>query len=259
MDRPEDVQPHPTNGKVFVLLTNNAAAPAGAGRQGQSAAREPLRARHRDDRARRRPHRRDLPLGYPDQVRRPAHRRRSARSGTPQHERRRLVRLARQLRHRRRGAAVDLHRPGHGLAAHAARRRALRHRDRGRAARPLQAVLPRAGRRRAVRALLHPRRHHACSSRSSTPPPTASGTGSRSAASRPSRTPPPAGPTSTPACRRGPRWWRSASGAAAGSPARARLCRQAWATLHRRYCRSRLPFRHGSATSFDCSPGSCSA
>ena len=39
MDRPEDVQPHPTNGRVYAMLTNNERSAAGTGRQGQSARR----------------------------------------------------------------------------------------------------------------------------------------------------------------------------------------------------------------------------
>lgn len=75
MDRPEDVQPHPTSGKVFVILTNNS-----------------QRRPERVDRANPRPENHfghiiemtapdgdhaaaTYPLGHPHQMRRPAHRR----------------------------------------------------------------------------------------------------------------------------------------------------------------------------------------
>ena len=56
---------------------------------------------------------------------------------------------------RRRGTAVDRHRPGRQLAAHRPRRRPLWSGDRGRRGAARRSSSSRAGRRRAVRPLLH--------------------------------------------------------------------------------------------------------
>ena len=111
MDRPEDVQPHPTSGKVFVILTNNERRRPEQIDKANPRPRERFRPYHRDDGARRRPRRRHLPLGHAGQVRR-SPRRGGGRAVASRHQRERLVRIARQLRHRRARAAVDRHRPG---------------------------------------------------------------------------------------------------------------------------------------------------
>ena len=78
------------------------AAPARAGRQGQSAPGEQFRPYHRDDGARRRPHGQHLSLGHAGEVRRSPHRG-GGRAVASRHQRERLVRSPGQLRHRRRG------------------------------------------------------------------------------------------------------------------------------------------------------------
>ena len=162
MDRPEDVQPHPTSGKVFVLLTNNA-----------------VRKPEQVNKANPRP---ENYFGHVIEMTAPGadHAAETYRwdilikCGDPR------VAAVGALWHPATSAdgwfgspdncAIDADGrlwiatdQGSALVAHAARRRPLRHRDGRRAARPLQAVLPRAGRRGAVRALLHARRHHGVS------------------------------------------------------------------------------------------------
>ena len=90
MDRPEDVQPHPASGKIFVILTNNERRKPEQSRQGQSAAREQLRPHHRNDGTRRRPHRGDLSLGHAGQMRR-SPRGGGRRALASRHQRERLV------------------------------------------------------------------------------------------------------------------------------------------------------------------------
>ena len=124
MDRPEDVQPHPSSGKDLRHPDQQRAAPARADRQGKPAAGEQLRPHHRNDGARRRPHRRDLSLGHAGQMRRSPHGG-GRRALASRHQRERLVCCPRQLRDRRRRAAVDRHRQGKQLGEDAAHRRAL--------------------------------------------------------------------------------------------------------------------------------------
>jgi len=124
MDRPEDVQPHPTSGKVFVLLTNNA-----------------QRRPEQVDKANPRPENyfgHVIEMTAPDgdhaaatfrwdiliKCGRPAHRPGRCPVASAD-QRRRLVRLARQLRDRCTGPAVDLHRSGHRVGANATCGRAL--------------------------------------------------------------------------------------------------------------------------------------
>ena len=133
MDRPEDVQPNPVTGKVYVMLTNNERPPAEAGRRAANPRAEnvfghivemtPPDGDHSAD---------DFRLGVLIKCGDPA-RGRGRRAVEPGDQRRRLVRLARQLRHRCPGPAVDLDRPGRRLGQDRQGRRSLRARDRRRA------------------------------------------------------------------------------------------------------------------------------
>ena len=118
------------------------------------ARRQCLRPHHRDDAAGRRSCRRCVRLGDAGSLRRPG-RRGGRRAVESRYVEQWLVRLPRQRRGRQSGAAMDLDRPGRQLAAHRPVRRALRARDRRRAAPDVEALLPLPDRRRAVRPLLH--------------------------------------------------------------------------------------------------------
>ena len=173
-----------------------------------------LRPHHRDHRGRRRLRRHQGHLGDPGAVRRPVDRR-GRRDLLDRDHRQRLVRHARQLRDRRRRAALGRDRRQHALG-HRPHRRALGAGHRGRGPRHLAALLPGAGRRRALRPLPHARTWRRSSSRSSIPA-TAATTGRASAGRPTTRTSRPAGPTSTTPCRSARRWSPSPSRAAAGS------------------------------------------
>ena len=83
MDRPEDVQPHPTSGKVFVILTNNER------RRPEQVDKANPRPQNEFGHiiemtgAGRRPHGGDLQMGHADRVRRPARGRGRRPCGTP--------------------------------------------------------------------------------------------------------------------------------------------------------------------------------
>ena len=218
MDRPEDVQPHPSSGKVIVILTNNErrrpeqvdkANPRPENNFGHIIEMTAPDGDHTAE---------HLPLGHAGAVRRSPHRG-GGRALAPRHQRERLVCIAGQRSHRRGRAAVDRHRSGNQLVEDAARRRALCAGDRRRRARPLPPVLQGARWRGAVRAVLHARTAPRRSSRCSIRPPTASRSGRRSAGNPPSRTRQHAGRTSRRTCRRGLPWSPSARRAAARSQA----------------------------------------
>ena len=188
MDRPEDVETNPVNGRVYVMLTNNVRRtaeqvnpanprprnihghvleiiPPGAGsREVDHAAAE---ARWEIF----------LAGGKPGVGPR--------RAVPPRHQRRRLALLPRQLRLRQPGPHLDLDR-WRGRCRRR-RRRALCRRHGGARQGADPAVLPGADRRRGLRPPLHAGRHHAVpgdpASRPRTP-------------AAPSTTPPPAGPIS---------------------------------------------------------------
>ncbi len=159
MDRPEDVQPSPKTGKVYVILTNNdkrkpedvnAANPRPENKFGHIVELTPPDGDHAAEKF---AWEILVKCGDPAVAEVGA----TFSSDTTQG---RLVRHAGQLRLRRRGPPVDRHRrqQSQGNRPH---RRHVGFGDRGRDARLLQALLQRAGGRGDVRPLLHARRQDA--------------------------------------------------------------------------------------------------
>ena len=204
MDRPEDVQPNPVTGKVYVILTNNEDRAGERGGCRQPAGRQRVRPYHRDDAAGRRPCRRSLRLGDAGPLRRSRRSPRSARCGT---RRPRTMAgspaptMPRSMRKGGCGLPPTRASPGrpdgadglYALETEGARRRTAKLFFRcpvgaemcGPCFTPDQETL--------FVAVQHPgRRRHRPLSRASSAP-------------RPSRTRPPAGRISSPTCRRGPR------------------------------------------------------
>ena len=156
MDRPKDVQPNGSNGKVYVILTNNdkrkddqvdKANPRAENLFGHIIELEPRGGDHADDSFTweilvRCGNPRD-PRGGVDALWNPA----TSVNG--------WFACPDNALRRRRGTAVDGDRSRRQLATHRPRRRPLRSGDRERPARHVEAVLSRAGRRRAVRTVLH--------------------------------------------------------------------------------------------------------
>ena len=111
MDRPEDVQPNPVNGRVYVMLTNNKEREPGREDAANPRADNVLRPHHRDDAAGRRPCGRSFRWDVLVRCGDPA----VAAVGAlwnPETSAQWLVRLPRQCRGRRARAPVDLDRPG---------------------------------------------------------------------------------------------------------------------------------------------------
>ena len=196
MDRPEDVQPNPVTGRVYVMLTNNkdrkageedAANPRADNVFGHIIEMTPPDRDHAADRFAW-----DVLVRCGDPVGRFGRR-----VVEPGDLRQRLVRLPRQCRGRCARAPVDLDRPGRTLA-HGTRRRPLRARNRGRAAADGKALLPLPGRRGDCAAPASRRTRKRCSSPFSTRPPTPPTATRASNGPRPSPTPPRAGRTSIP-------------------------------------------------------------
>ena len=153
MDRPEDVQPNPVTGRVYVILTNNkdrqagqedAANPRAENVLGHIIEMIPPDGDHAAD-----SFAWDLLVRCGD----PSLAEVGAR-WNPDDVRQWLVRLPRQRRGRRARAALDLNRPGRALAYRTGRR-PLCAGNRRRAAVHGEAFLPLPGRRGAVRPLLH--------------------------------------------------------------------------------------------------------
>ena len=197
----------PTSGKVYVMLTNNERRRPEQVDKANPRAAERVRPHHRDDGAGRRPRGRDLHLGHPDQVRRPA-RRRGRRAVESGDQRRRLVRLARQLRLRRRRAGCGS-RPtrasawarktgkADGLYAVGDRRRGARPVASCSSACPVGAEM--------CGPVLHAGRRDAVPGRAASGDRRRQGLEAVRPRVRPSRTRRRAGRTSSPTCRRGPR------------------------------------------------------
>ena len=154
MDRPEDIETNPVNGRGLRRADQQRPAQARAGRQGQPARRQPARPHPRDRAQGRRPRQCrgqlvDLPAG---RQARPGFRRAlSSRDVRPG-----LALLPRQYRLRWQGPHLDRDRRRTGSSGR--RRRRLWRRHHGLRPRPDALLLPGADRRRGMRPDLHARR-----------------------------------------------------------------------------------------------------
>ena len=208
MDRPEDIDANPKTNRVYVMLTNNtrrkddqvdAANPRGNNTFGHIIEMMPDGGDHAAA-----SFRWEVLVRCGDPVGRGR-----GRDVLVGDDPERLVRDAGQLRRGRPGPLVDRH-GRQQRQPHGPRRRPVGSRNGGGAARHVKTLLPRADRRRTVRAVLHAER------RVAVPRGSAPGRAEKTRR-RPSRIRPRAGPTSRTACRRGPRCSSSRSRAAAGS------------------------------------------